>query len=111
MSATEEPVKLEAEVKPEAEIKTEETQSQETKAEAAATTESTEEPVNTETETAEKADDKADILKTTARIDNDYRKNKKFDPRQLPESNDPLEMLAQVSHSPLCRSSVLVSAH
>ncbi|KAH6685896.1 lupus La protein [Plectosphaerella plurivora] len=39
---------------------------------------------------------KPDVLKTTARIDNDYRKNKKFDPRQLPESEDPLEMRAQI---------------
>lgn len=99
MSSTEEPTKVEAEVKSETETKTEEPSVATEAAEAPVKVEETksEDTKTEEPKTEETATEKADpaILKTTARINNDYRQNKKFDPRQLPESEDPLEMRAQ----------------
>ncbi|KAH7353273.1 lupus La protein [Plectosphaerella cucumerina] len=117
MSSTEEPV-VKAEEAQAPEVKTEtvettaaapaEVKAEETTAPAEVKTEETTaapaevkpEETTTEAKQEEAADKdaaKPGVLKTTARIDNkDYRNNKKFDPRQLPESEDPLEMRAQV---------------
>lgn len=66
----------------------------EEKKDDAAAEQSTEE---TQEPQAAKADDKTKLLKTTGTIDRtDHRKNRKYDPSILPETDDPVKIRAQV---------------
>lgn len=105
MSGTEEPVKVEEPVVVETEEIVKEgvpvetkTEVETVKPEAADDSAPMEETV-VEVEKPANGDesDKPKILKTKAVIDReDYRNNKKFDPRQLPPSDDPTAMRRQV---------------
>lgn len=70
-----------------------EVESTETKAEESAEAPKQEEATEAQSEAT--AEDK-NMLKTTARAYTNHRKNKKFDPSVLPETDDPSAIRAQV---------------